>query len=251
MPTHLVLIPSYNSGAKLLDTVREALAYWQPVWVVIDGSRDGSDTAVLSLAKRDANVRVIVCPHNRGKGAAVLEGLRAAAAEGFTHALTMDADGQHPAAAIPEFMADSIANPGAMILGVPVFDESAPRLRVIGRKVSNFWANLETLWSGVEDSLFGFRVYPIADLCAVMESTRWMRRFDFDPEAAVRLCWRGVRPISKPAKIRYLKREEGGVSHFRYLRDNLLLSWMHARLMLGFVLRLPALAIARFRSSHR
>jgi glycosyltransferase involved in cell wall biosynthesis len=249
--THLVLIPSYNSGAKLIETVRDARACWEPVWVVIDGSTDGSAAVVASMAERDPGLHVIRCPENRGKGAAILAGLRAAAAQGFTHALTMDADGQHPAAAIPDFMAASRANPEALILGVPVFDESAPRLRVVGRRVSNFWANLETLWSGVDDSLFGFRVYPIAELCSVMDSTRWMRRFDFDPEAAVRLCWRGVRPISKPAKVRYLRREEGGVSHFHYGRDNLLLAWMHTRLMLSFALRFPGLLRERLRSSRR
>jgi hypothetical protein len=101
---------------------------------------------------------------------------------------------------------------------------------------------------GVEDSLFGFRVYPLAELRAVMEKNRWMRRFDFDPEAAVRLCWRGVRPVAKPAQIRYLRREEGGVSHFHYLRDNLLLAFMHTRLMLEFLPRLPLLFTDRLRS---
>jgi glycosyltransferase involved in cell wall biosynthesis len=249
--THLVLIPSYNSGPKLIETVRAARARWSPVWVVIDGSTDGSDVPLKAMAPTDPGLRVIALTRNRGKGAAILEGLRAAAAAGFSHALTMDADGQHPAAAIPDFMAASAAHPGALILGVPVFDEAAPRLRVVGRRVSNFWANLETLWSGVEDSLFGFRVYPIADLLAVMERTRWMRRYDFDAEAAVRLCWRGVLPISKPAPIRYFRRDEGGVSHFRYVRDNLLLTWMHTRLMLAWLPRLPLLLSKQLRSSRR
>lgn len=248
MPTHLVLIPSYNTGAKVYETVLEARAYWDDVWVVVDGSTDGSDVVLKQMAERDPGLRVFVLPSNRGKGAAILEGLRAAQLSGFTHVLTMDADGQHPAAAIPAFMAESLANPRAMIVGVPVFDASAPRLRVIGRRVSNWWANLETLWSGLGDSLFGFRVYPITDLRIEMERSRWMRRFDFDPEAAVRLCWRGVRPLNKPAAVRYFRTEEGGVSHFNYLRDNLLLTWMHTRLFLGFLSRLPLLIGRRLRS---
>ena len=251
MPTHLVLIPSYNTGATLFDTVAAARAVWNPVWVVIDGSDDGTGPEIMRRAAADPGLRVILRARNGGKGAAILEGLRAAAAEGFTHALTMDADGQHPAALIPDFMAASKAAPDAFILGVPVFDASAPRLRVIGRRVSNGWANLETLWAGVGDSLCGFRVYPIMALRAIMERNRWMRRFDFDPEAAVRLCWQGVRPLTRPAPIRYLSREEGGVSHFRYLRDNLLLTWMHARLLCGFTWRLPALLARRLRSSPR
>ncbi|MEP6823188.1 MAG: glycosyltransferase family 2 protein, partial [Ramlibacter sp.] len=165
----------------------------------------------------------------------------AAAAAGFTHVLTMDSDGQHPADLIPSFMAASQQAPAAMVLGKPVFDATAPRLRVNGRKVSNGWADLETLWAGIGDSLYGFRVYPIEPLRHVMQGQRWMRRFDFDPEAVVRMCWRGVRPINLPAPVKYLNAAEGGVSHFNYLRDNLLLSWMHSRLFTGFVLRLPLL----------
>jgi hypothetical protein len=176
-----------------------------------------------------------------GKGNAVLRGITLAAAEGYTHALTMDSDGQHPAPSIPEFMAASMKDSGAVVLGVPVFDASAPALRVKGRRISNWWADLETMGAGLGDSLYGFRVYPIADLRAVMERHRWMRRFDFDPEAAVRLLWRGVRPVNLPAPVKYLKPEEGGVSHFNYFRDNVLLTWMHTRLFFGFVVRLPML----------
>ncbi len=243
--THLVLIPSYNPGPKVLDTVRAARAQWTPVWVVVDGSTDGSDRQLQAMAAADPGLHVIVLPENRGKGAAVLEGITQAAAAGFTHALTMDSDGQHPAGLIPEFMATSQATPGAMVLGKPVFDADAPALRVNGRKVSNGWANLETLWMGIGDSLYGFRVYPIQPLIDIMRRNFWMRRFDFDPEAVVRLCWAGVRPINKNAPVRYFRADEGGVSHFKYLRDNTLLTWMHTRLFLGFLLRLPRLLLRR------
>jgi hypothetical protein len=138
-----------------------------------------------------------------------------------------------------------------MVLGVPQFDAGAPALRVQGRRLSNWWANLETLWCGIQDSLFGFRVYPLPALLEIMQAQRWMRRFDFDPEAAVRLAWRGVPPLNLPAPVRYLRPEEGGVSHFRYWRDNALLTWMHLRLMLGFLGRLPLLAARRLRASRR
>lgn len=244
--SHLVLIPSYNPGPKVYDTVRAARAQWTPVWVVVDGSTDGSAERLRAMAADDPGLRVIVLPENRGKGAAVLEGAGEAAREGFTHVLTMDSDGQHPAELIPDFMAASQAAPRSMVLGRPVFDADAPRLRVNGRKVSNWWANLETLWMGVGDSLYGFRVYPIEPLCRVMRGQKWMRRFDFDPEAVVRLCWDGVRPINVDAPVRYFRADEGGVSHFNYLRDNALLTWMHTRLFLGFLLRLPALLWRRF-----
>ncbi|CAO3425772.1 FIG143263: Glycosyl transferase [Azospirillum endophyticum] len=246
--SHLVLIPSYNTGPKLSETVRAAREHWAPVWVVIDGSTDGTLETLRAMAAVDPHLRVLALPVNRGKGAAVLHGLEEAERCGFTHALTMDADGQHPADRIPQFQGVSLAHPEALVLGKPVFDAAAPRLRVGGRKISNWWANLETLWGGIGDSLFGFRVYPIAPLRAVMRRNPWMRRFDFDPEAAVRLCWLGLPTINVAAPVRYFKAEEGGVSHFNYYRDNALLTWMHTRLMLGFVGRLPMLAVRRVRS---
>jgi glycosyltransferase involved in cell wall biosynthesis len=249
--SHLVVIPSYNPGPQVYETVRAARAHWTPVWVVVDGSDDGTREGLERMAATDPGLRVLALKRNSGKGAAVLHALRAAAAEGYSHVLTMDADGQHPAASIPGFMSASQRAPDAMVLGVPQFDAGAPALRVHGRRVSNWWANLETLWCGIQDSLFGFRVYPVRALLEVMQAQRWMRRFDFDPEAVVRLAWRGVPPLNVAAPVRYLRAEEGGVSHFRYWRDNMLLSWMHLRLMLGFLARLPRLVVHRVRSSRR
>jgi glycosyltransferase involved in cell wall biosynthesis len=243
--THVVVIPSYDTGALVYDTVRAARAAWSPVWVVVDGSRDGTAEGLRAMAAGDPGLRVEVLPRNVGKGAAVLHGLEGARKAGFTHALTMDSDGQHPAELIAAFMAASAAQPGAMILGRPVFDASAPLLRVRGRRISNAWTNLETLGAGIADSLYGFRVYPIAPLIEIMRGQTWMRRFDFDTEAVVRLAWRGVTPINIDAPVKYLRAEEGGVSHFRYGRDNALLSWMHLRLLFGFAIRLPMLAARR------
>lgn len=245
--THVVLIPSYNPGPKVLETIRQARQVWNPVWVVIDGSTDGSAQALQHMADEDPGLQLFQLAENRGKGAAVLFGLEQASQQGISHVLCMDSDGQHPAALIPQFMAQSQQAPAAMILGVPVFDASAPSLRVKGRKISNWWANLETLGMGIGDSLFGFRVYPVAPLRQIMHKQRWMRRFDFDPEAVVRLCWHGVRPINLPAPVKYFQPGEGGVSHFNYWRDNRLLTWMHIRLMIGFILRLPSLVLRRFR----
>ena len=245
--SHLVLIPSYNPGRAVFETVREARRFWSPVWVVIDGSDDGTPAELAQMAERDPQLRVFSLPENRGKGSAVLHGITIAAAEGYTHVLTLDSDGQHPASLIPEFMARSQSQPRAMVLGIPVFDASAPRIRVNGRKISNWWASVETLGGGIEDTLYGFRVYPIADLIAVMRAQPWMRRFDFDPEVAVRLVWRGVSALNIPAPVKYLRPEEGGVSHFNYLRDNALLTWMHTRLVLEFVLRLPFLVWRKMR----
>ena len=234
--THLVLIPSYNTGPRLADTVQEALAQWSPVWVVIDGSTDGSEGPVQTLAARDPRVRVIIREANGGKGAAVLTGVMAARVEGFTHMLTMDSDGQHPAGYIPQFMAASQAAPAALVLGRPVFGPEVPLERLHGRKLSVGLARIEILGAGIDDPLFGFRVYPAAALQRALESTRRARGFDFDPEIAVRLVWAGVPTVNLPAPCRYLAKAEGGVSHFHYGRDNLKLIWLHTRLLTQLVL---------------
>ena len=245
--THLVLIPSYNPGRKVFETVHGARAQWNPVWVVVDGSNDGTAEALQAMAKEDLGLRVFVRSQNGGKGTAVLEGTEAALREGYTHVLTMDSDGQHPPDRIRDFMAASAASPACMVLGSPVFDATAPSVRVKGRRISNFWVNVETAGAGIEDSLFGFRVYPASPLARIMRSHLWMRRFDFDVEIVVRLSWSGVEAINLPAKVRYFTPAEGGVSHFNYLRDNVLLTSMHARLFAEFWLRLPFLLARRLR----
>jgi glycosyltransferase involved in cell wall biosynthesis len=234
--THLVIIPSFNSGRLLAATVAAARAHWAPVWVVIDGSTDGSATAVDAMAQNDPAVRVFQRPDNRGKGAAVRHGITAAQAAGFTHALIMDADSQHPAESIAAFMATSVAAPEAVVMGRPVFGADAPWIRVLSRRISNTIAALLTARS-VGDALFGFRVYPIAALLSVMRASPGMRRFDFDPEAVIRLAWDGAPLIHLPTRVRYLDHAEGGVSHFNYLRDNLLLAGMYIRLGRGAIVR--------------
>jgi glycosyltransferase involved in cell wall biosynthesis len=238
--THLLLIPSYNTGPKLVETVRAALAVWSPVWVVVDGSTDGSDRNLDELVRQHSeDLRVLRLSENRGTGSAVLHGLNEAIPLGYTHVLTMDADGQHPPTHIVPFMEASRANPEAVVLGLPQFDASAPVIRLRGRRIANWWARLETQ-SDIGDCLFGFRVYPAAPLRAVMERTMWARRFDFDPEVAMRLIWRGHPPLNIPAPCRYFTPAEGGVSHFNYYRDNVL-TWMFTRLFFGGLLRLPRL----------
>ena len=221
----LVLIPSYNTGPRLARTVAEALAQGWPVWVVVDGSGDGSDAALADAP----DLRIIRRARNGGKGAAVLEGLREAARAGFTHVLVMDADGQHPAEEISNFFGYSQNYPEAMILGVPVFDATAPRIRVLGRRLSNVLARLETRLD-IGDALFGFRVYPLAPLLAVMEAGPGMMGYDFDTGALVRLCWRGVAVRNYAVRVRYFTKAEGGISHFRYGRGNARLAALHARL---------------------
>ena len=239
--THLVLLPTYNTGPRLREVVLEVLRHWQPVLVVVDGSTDGSETLLCDLAKHEPALTLLILPRNSGKGAAVLAGAEAARARGFTHALVMDADGQHPAASIAEFMTVSQRQPEALVLGRPVFPANIPAERLHGRKLSVGLVHFELLGSGIADPLFGFRVYPLIPLLDVLGPRRGGRRYDFDTEAAVRLGWAGVPPVNVSAPVRYFSRTEGGVSHFHYLRDNANLVWMHTRLITELLLwRWPA-----------
>jgi glycosyltransferase involved in cell wall biosynthesis len=244
--SHLVLIPSYNPGGRLEATVEEALACWRPVWVVADGSTDGSHLRLQERARGEPGLRIIVRPERGGKGAAVLTGAAAAVAAGFTHALVLDADGQHPAGRIQDFMAASLARPEALILGRPEFGADAPAVRLQGRKLSIALVRWEVFGGAVDDPLFGFRVYPLRALLAAMQATGGARHYDFDPELAVRLVWAGVPVLNRPAACRYLRPEDGGCSHFRYFRDNLRMVWLHTRLITELLLwRWPAVRRAR------
>ncbi len=244
--SHLVILPTYNTGPRLREVVAEVLRQWQPVMVVVDGSTDGSEHPVLALAKSEPQLNVLVLPRNVGKGAAALAAARAALERGFTHALVMDADGQHPTASIAEFMAASQCQPTALILGRPIFPPNIPAARLHGRKLSVGLVRLEVFGAGIADPLFGFRVYPLAPLLAVLGPRRGGRRYDFDTEVAVRLCWAGVPPLNIAAPVKYFSRAEGGVSHFHYVRDNVALVWMHTRLIAELLLwRWPAVRLQR------
>ena len=246
-----VIVPSYNSGRLLGDTLRSCLEVWQPVIAVIDASTDGSASQARDLMDGTDRLEVIVHARNAGKGAAVLTGMERAAALGMTHAAVFDGDGQHEAAELPRFMAASAAHPEAMVLGVPVFGADAPALRVGGRRVGNWWTNLETWWGGIDDSLFGFRVYPIVPSLRILRGIKGGRRFDFDTQLAVRLYWAGVPPLSLSTPVRYPQRASGGVSHFRYLQDNLLLTRVHTGLFLRSLTMLPRLYRYRRRGPLR
>lgn len=228
--SHVILIPTYNTGARLFETIAQVRDIAHPIIVVIDGSTDGTSETLVRMAARDPALLVSVQSRNQGKGAAILHGLRLARTKGFTHALTMDADGQHSIAHVNEMIATSLAHPWAMVLGAPLFDETAPRIRILGHRIANFCTSLVTSPGAIADSLFGFRVYPILPLLEAFDSTSGMRRFDFDSEAVIRLYWQGVRPINLATPVRYFNRDQGGVSHFKYLRDNLLLAAMYSRL---------------------
>jgi len=243
-PRRCVIIPSYNSGALLERTVREALAVWRPVIVVDDGSNDGSAEPIARLAQTEPGLHVLTQPRNTGKGAAVLAAFSYAVDRGLTHAVVFDADGQHEAMDIPKLMEASKQNPLALVMGEPEFREDAPTSHVIGHGIANFFARLETLNFGQGDSLFGLRVYPMLATINALRRRRGGRRFDFDTQAAVRMVWLGVPTISVPASVRYPKKDR--VRHFRYLRDNVLLARVHLWLLLRGISLWPKLLWRRF-----
>lgn len=230
-----VLVPTYDNPATIRGVVESARRYVDDVVVVDDGSGAEGRRAVDELAEQSL-AHVVHRPRNGGKGAAVKTGFLAARELGCTHALQVDADGQHETSDIPRFLDASRAEPGMLVLGEPMFDASAPKARLIGRKITQFWTNLETFGRVIHDPMCGFRVYPLE---AAIAARAWGNAMDFDPEIAVRLIWSGMRVLNIPTRVRYVSAADGGVSHFRMGRDNMLISWMHTRMVVGALARLP------------
>lgn len=221
-----VLVPTYDNPATIREVVERVRAHVPDVVVIDDGSGPAGRAACDALEEAGL-AHVFHRAENGGKGAAVKTGFVEAHRLGYTHAVQVDADGQHALDDIPRLLEVAAAHPDALVLGAPVFDESAPTARRIARQITIFWTNLETGGRVITDPMCGFRVYPLA---AAVEVRVPADRMDFDPEVAVRLAWRGVPVINVPTRVRYVGRDEGGVSHFRVVHDNFLIGWMHTRL---------------------
>lgn len=229
------LIPVYNNRMTLERVVHGALQYLDRVVVVDDGSSDGTEAIADRLAVAQP-ARVYVQHHagNRGKGAAVQTGLALAESLGCSHALQVDADGQHNIEDIPRFIEALNRAPDSLILGAPVFGDDIPAVRKYGRKLTQLVVAIEAGTLKMPDAMCGFRLYPVAP---VRRLGRLASRMCFDPEVMIRAHWAGIPVTAIPTRVRYLTAEEGGVSHFRMVHDNLLNVWMHARLLLQAPLR--------------
>lgn len=236
------IVPTYNNPITVERVVDKLLSQGLDVVLVDDGSNEPGRAAARSAGARPG-VHLLRREKNGGKGAAVQDGFSWALKLGYTHGLQVDADGQHDLEDVPRFVATARENPAAVVLGYPIFDESAPRGRLIGRKISIFWCNLETFGKKIVDPLCGFRVYP---LLACEKLGPLGKRMDFDAEIAVRLIWDGVQAINLPTKVIYLTPEEGGVSSFDMLRDNIRISWMHTRLITRGLFRLLRSTLRNF-----
>jgi glycosyltransferase involved in cell wall biosynthesis len=241
-PKVIAVIPVYNHE-RAVPAVAEALrAHGLPVILVDDGSNETCRRSLEALVARTGD-RLVRLDVNGGKGAAVIAGLRAARAAGFSHALQVDADGQHDLGDVPRFLAASAADPAAVICGKPVFDASIPRVRLLSRYITHVLVWLQTLsLREVRDSMCGFRLYPIDAVLEVVDRDGVGRRMDFDVELLVKLSWRGHRMTWLDTHVRY---PADGLSHFRMLLDNLLLARMHVRLVAGMLWRAPRLVARR------
>ena len=234
-----VVIPTYDNPATIGQVVGAVREKIPDVIVVDDGSGATARETVEELGRKKL-AHVVRRDSKGGKGAAVKTGFEVARSLGYSHVLQIDADGQHDLADLDRFLATARENPDALVLGYPLFDESAPRGRVIGRQITRFWTTLETGGRAITDPMCGFRVYPLER--ALQASRGTGDRMDFDIEIAVRMVWAGVRTLNLATRVRYFA---GGLSHFHLFRDNVRISWMHTRLVVRAILRLLAWPFAR------
>ena len=231
------LIPVYNHGRTVAAVARGLRAQGLPCVLIDDGSEPDC-AAVLDALAREPGMHLVRRSANGGKGMAMLDGFRAADKLGYSHALQIDADGQHDAGDIPRFVQRAQEHPEAVICGVPIYDDSVPKARLYGRYLTHVWVWINTLSLSIIDSMCGFRVYPLPATLAVIDRERIGSRMDFDTEILVRMYWRGVAVVNEKTRVRY---PEDGVSHFRPWQDNVAISKMHARLFFGMLWRLPRL----------
>ncbi len=238
------VIPVYNHELAIGQTLERVLAHNIPVILVNDGSNDVCSERLEALAQQNQEqVHLVSLPVNRGKGDAVKAGLNQAHQLGYSHALQIDADGQHDARDIPRFIETAQQHPTKLILGAPIYDGSASRLRVYGRYLTHVWVWINTLSFQIKDSMCGFRIYPVPALMALLQKHSCGHRMGFDTEVIVRWYWQGGRVVNLETQVLY---PENGVSHFHYLRDNVRQSSMHARLFFGMLLRSPRLLLRKF-----
>ncbi|WP_299493302.1 glycosyltransferase family 2 protein [uncultured Shewanella sp.] len=231
------VIPNYNHITAISETLANLAIFKRDCYLVDDGSNDETRYRLQQLAKQYEWVHLIHHPYNRGKGAAVITGLRAAYRDGFTHALQIDADGQHDLADIPTFIDTAISAPEAVISGQPQYDDSIPKGRLYGRYLTHFWVWVATLSLDIKDAMCGFRIYPLHATESLFLAQSLGERMDFDIEVLVKLHWQGVEIKHIPTRVIY---PEAGTSHFQAFRDNLRISALHTRLFFGMLKRLPA-----------
>ena len=218
------LVPFYNHPQNIKALIAALKTYELPVIVVDDGS-DEASKQILAELERTEGILLLTRAQNGGKGIAMKDGFKFALERGFSHVLQIDADFQHDAALIGEFLRESEAHPQSIVCANPIYGDDAPKSRVHGRKITNFWVAINTLSLGIKDAMCGFRVYPLEQLKKAAAKSK-TNRMEFDIEILVNVARQGVDMRWIDTYVRY---EKGGVSHFKMLRDNALISLMHAK----------------------
>lgn len=233
-----ILIPHYNHHLQAEPVVKSLAGRSIPIIVIDDGSRAESLEGIRQIAAQFENVTLIELSRNRGKGAAVLTGFVLARQKGFSHALQVDADGQHDLNDLDQFLSESRRKPDSIIAGCPVFDESAPSARRMGRKLTDLMVVFETLSFSFRDAMCGYRVYPLDSISDVTDRYYIGNGMDFDTEILVKSHWMKIPNKFIETRVIY---PESGASNFRMLRDNVVITKMHVRLLFGMLLNLPSL----------
>jgi glycosyltransferase involved in cell wall biosynthesis len=240
-----VIIPVYNHQEAIVHVVVALKPFGLPCYLVNDGSSAQCSAVLRHIAEQEKDwITLYERERNGGKGAAVMDGLRLAIAGDFSHAIQIDADGQHRPADISRFLTASEQHPDKLILGKPRFDATAPKKRLYGRQFTNLWIWINTLSVAIADGMCGFRCYPLAAVDKLLKSVQLGQRMDFDIEVVVRLYWQGVDVINIDTEVQY---PLDGISHFQMLQDNLLISGKHTQLFFGMLWRLPRLLLRHWR----
>jgi 1-acyl-sn-glycerol-3-phosphate acyltransferase len=229
-----ILIPNHNHKEAIVPLLDRLAVYGVDCLIVDDGSESGTQQVLEQQAAKRKWVRILRRPQQGGKGAAVMDGLRFLHRAGYTHAVQMDADGQHDSADVPKFLRESEANPTTLILGKPEYGPDVPRIRLAGRQLSRVLVWLETFSFAISDPLLGFRVYPIEQTIELMGRISLGKRMDFDPEVVVRLKWDGMPVRNISTRVSY---PPNGFSNFRFVADNASMVALHCKLLLHMVVR--------------
>ncbi|RPH97901.1 MAG: glycosyltransferase family 2 protein [Lysobacterales bacterium] len=244
-----IVIPHYDHVDQFTTMLPQLAQQNLPLLVVDDHSPAGSFARLeTAVAANVPGATLIRLDFNQGKGRAVRVGLSAAREAGYTHSVQLDADGQHDLAEIPVLAAEAERYPGHIVCGQPIFDQDIPAVRYYARYITLALSRVESISTEIRDAMCGFRVYPLDQTLELCEGARLGSRMDFDTEILVRAIWAGMGLRFVPVHVAY---PEMGVSHFRYLRDNLLISWMHTRLLVGMLTRLPFLMLRKWRTRRR
>lgn len=233
-----IVIPVYNHEDSIGKILPALLDHQLPIILVDDGSDVSCQIKLQQLASQYDQVALVRLSINRGKGGAVKAGLFRALDLGFSHAIQIDADGQHHSEDIGRFLEQAKENPSAIICGIPIYDQSVPLIRYYARYLTHIWIWINTLSLKVKDSMCGFRVYPLAKAAELLDGSTMGDRMDFDPEILVHWVWDGGDIINIPTKVGY---PIDGVSHFAPWRDNYLISKMHTKLFFLMLIKSPRL----------